>query len=454
MISRNSLTVLELTSNEPVGDLSHVRIYAPDVVRIGTESGSVTPKPGRDIAFTTLRHAVVHDLHNFAWWATPPSRAFREQELYNVLIYNMGWYTPDDSIRSSGQHGHACYTQNYVHNGAKRFMKSVLIKGFGGNLRLYGSNSEVQPRDNALWEAEHGKTWGADTDYQTTHPIVRSYWQSDRNKLANYQFVETIFVGDRTIVGGEKVGAHNIHFDGCLWLDSNAQMGYRGQNGVGSILRSVLGSLWIGMHGETGHADDSGSVYSWFKFDVQDSVIVLRQDERIEISRQTAGWDWHGNTIYSEDEEPFIVRTWDAATGTLGRRRLGFDEWKALTGLGNDTTFIHGQPEKPIIRVVPIEGGGDHLANVAIVNPQGDAEVEVDLSMIGLQGGKRYLLRQVRDFDGDVRGFVYDGQPVKVAMTGTIAPPLNWNETYPPPIPANNFPYRGVFRVEAVSETP
>ena len=102
-------------------------------------------------------------------------------------------------------------------------------------------------------------------------------------------------------------------------------------------------------------------------------------------------------------------------------RGLSFTQWRETTGLDSKSTFTKGTPSKlrVIVRPNAHEQGRAHLA---ILNPQKQPEVEVDLSRV-LKAGQKFRIVSVKDVFGPplVSGD-FEDRPVLVPMK-PITPP-------------------------------
>jgi hypothetical protein len=104
------------------------------------------------------------------------------------------------------------------------------------------------------------------------------------------------------------------------------------------------------------------------------------------------------------------------------------------------------------VRQYPIEGGGAHLANIAVINHQGAEALPISLDDRRLERGRRYVLVNALNPAEAGQAFVHDGAPVTVRLAGlSMAAPAGWTGSSPAPgLPRSVYPRQGVFRLMQV----
>lgn len=453
---------------ESLGNLSAVEVVgAEGIQRIvrGAENSGSHPKQAlvpAILEFAEVTEDVIgHDYHSATW--------FQNQEggrITRSLFYNLGWEAPDDTGRDD-DHGHVLYEHNMATAPDKVVSLSILVAGFGGTLRLYGENTTVTLAETRAWEKLHERKWDyykalknmtaeqvrAEDRYRKDNPLLRQYWRSPNNSLANFRHDDTVFIGDRALVGGVDEGAHNIRFERDYFLDCTLALGHRASGGYVSATDSlILGSVAVDQSGDNGYRDPAtGAMASWDEAVFGGNTVILGVGQRVRAGLPTDRWQWGKarSVYYVAEAKSFAFRKYDRATDKPGAsRRLTFAQWRDETGFDERSECFVGKPDT-IVRCIPMDVVvNGHVGNVVIVNPKEQPVVAADLTPLGLQIGGRYRLHQARDYFGDVRDFVYEGEPVKIEMSGTIAPILGWREATPPSLPPNGFPRYGVFWLE------
>ncbi|MFN6204790.1 MAG: hypothetical protein ACK496_20270, partial [Acidobacteriota bacterium] len=129
---------------------------------------------------------------------------------------------------------------------------------------------------------------------------------------------------------------------------------------------------------------------------------------------------WDDNHYLSRhNSSPFIYTD----SKVSGYRSL--DEWQRITGLDRRSAWLanrQGRPTRNHILLRPNRYDRQR-ANLAIYNWEHLENVEVDLHEF-LKAGDRFVIRNVQDYFGPpVVTATFNGQPIRVPMTGTPTSP-------------------------------
>jgi len=104
-----------------------------------------------------------------------------------------------------------------------------------------------------------------------------------------------------------------------------------------------------------------------------------------------------------------------------------------------DNKFYSAKPESNAVFVRPNQYDNNR-AHIIVYNWEKLDSAEINISNLGFRPGDPFELRNVQDYFSDVVRGTYDGQPIRVPMTGrTMAEPVDWKT------PAPSFPEFGVF---------
>jgi hypothetical protein len=308
---------------------------------------------------------VVHDqAGGFGFWSEGEGG-----EISGCLIYNNGWTGPDRN------HGHGIYVQNA--RGVKRMADNLVFHQFAYGIHAYGSDKAslrgLEIEGNICFH----------------------------NGIFGNGSAPGIMVGGGTPAGGlavreNVVVAGNIRL-GYPWGVANDDAIVADNYIDGSL---VLRDFRRGL--VRGNTIAAGS-----------NVAQLEGEEKL----LTAGLDWDENNYFLLDG-----RWGECAVVEHGKSRgLTFEQWKTLTGFDARSTFTKGPPpdERVIIRPNAYDPG---RANIAVLNPAGKEEVEIDLSEV-LQAGKSFRIVSAKDFYGKslVEG-TFSGKPVRIPMKPIAAP--------------------------------
>jgi hypothetical protein len=331
----------------------------PDDVR----RGSVDVRGSR----LSLVNLVVHDLEcGFGFWSEGEGG-----EISGCLIYNNGWQGPERA------HGHGIYAQNA--RGTKWIADNIVFHQFAYGIHAYGSEKAslkgFEIEGNIAFEngclSKNGE--------RSTAILVGGGCPAER-----------ITIRDNVAYGG------------------NIRAGYT----WGAVSQDIV---------VTGNYSDAGFVLRDFRQAtvkhntfVSSSNVVNLEGEKDLLKD---GLKWDENELYVTEG-----RWGEASVIANGKSQgLPFDQWRQATGCDRNSTFTKGAPTKTRVVVRPNRHEPGR-AQVAVINPQQLAEVEVDLSKV-LKEGQEYRLVSAKDFYGKalISG-TYDGKPVRVPMKPVAGP--------------------------------
>jgi hypothetical protein len=310
---------------------------------------------------------VAHDLASgFGCWSEGEGG-----EVSGCLIYNCGWQGPDRG------HGHAIYAQNA--RGTKRLADNIVFHQFGYGIHCYGS--------------EKASLEGFEIDGNIAFHngcLARDGGGAPGVMVGGGCPVARAAVRDNVIVGG------GIRL-GYPWGTISEDVVCTGNYCEGLVLRDFRQATV-----------DHNTIVA------HSSAVILEGVDRLLLS----GLSWNENELYITDG-----RWGDTAIVEEGKSRgLTIDEWRSQTGCDLNSTFTKGTPTqlRVIVRPNAHEAG---RANIAVLNPAGLEEVDVDLSHV-LQNGQDYRIVSAKDFHGpDLTSGTFDGQPVRLSMKPIMPPP-------------------------------
>jgi hypothetical protein len=342
----------ELTCSDPVRETKIAGSWPADIRR-----GTVDVHGSR-IALVNL---VVHDLSSgFGFWSEGEGG-----EISGCLIYNNGWRGPDRG------HGHAIYVQNA--QGTKRLVDNIVFHQFAYGIHAYGSKKAslkgIEVEGNIAFE---------------NGCLARTGDHSPGIMIGGESPAERIVIRDNVVSGGSiRVG--------YPWGPTNEDV--------------VC----------TGNYCDNGFVLRDFrKATVTKNTLVASSTvASLEGAGKLllAGLRWNENEYYVTDG-----RWGDCSFIENSKSRgLTFDEWRRETGFDAHSTFTKGSPTKVkvIVRPNACERGRAH---VAVLNPAGLPEVDVDLSAV-LEFGQRFEIVSAKDYFGPtVVSGTYEGKTVRLPM--------------------------------------
>ena len=315
----------------------------------------------------SLVNLVIHDLAvGVGFWSEGEGG-----EISGCLIYNNGWQGPDRA------HGHGIYTQNA--RGTKRIADNVIFHQFAYGIHAYGS--------------EKASLDGFDIE-------------------GNICFHNGCLSrgGDRSpgIMVGGGCPARRIAIRQNVVAGGNIRLGYP----WGTTNDDVI---------VTGNYADGGLVLRDFRRATvtKNTLIAASNVVQLESAGQLdlANHHWEGNDYFVTEG-----RWGEASIVENGKSRgLSLDAWRRETKLDATSRFTKGAPGqlRVIVRPHQHERGRAH---VAVINPAGLAEVDLDLSKV-LAAGQKYRLVSVKDFFGPpFAAGAYEGKPVRIALKPVNGP--------------------------------
>jgi len=310
---------------------------------------------------------VVHDCASgFGFWSEGEGG-----EISGCVIYNNGWRGPDRG------HGHAIYAQNA--RGTKRIADNVVFHQFAYGIHVYGS--EKASLNGFEIEGNIAFENGCLARKGDNAPGIMIGGASPAARIA---------VRDNVVVGG------GIRL-GYPWGVTSEDVVCTGNYSEGLVLRdfrqaTVMRNTLV----------------------ASSTVVSLEGAGDLLLE----GLRWNDNDYYVIDG-----RWGECSIVPHNKSRgLSFDEWRKVTGLDADSRFTKGAPQTPRVIVRP-NAHEPGRANIAILNPAGAAEVDVDLSRV-LDRGRAFRIVSAKDFFGTplVSG-KYDGGAVRIPMKPVMPPP-------------------------------
>jgi hypothetical protein len=349
---------IEFTCSHPQRSTNIPQSWPADIRR-----GSVDVRADR----VSLVNLVVHDqAQGFSFWSQGEGG-----EISGCLICYNGWRGPDRG------HGHGIYTQNA--RGTKRIADNIIFHNFGYGIHAYGSEKASLKG----YEIEGNITFdnGCLINLDDRAPGIM---------VGGATPAERIAIRDNVVVGG------------------SIRLGYPwGTTSEDAVV--------------TGNYADQGLVVRDFRratitkntVVAHSNVAQLEGAERLLLS----GLRWNENSYFITDGR------WGQCSIVEGSKSRGmtFDQWQRETGLDADSTLTKGSPKelRVIVRPNRHEAGRAH---VAVLNPEGLPEVEVDLSRV-LSAGQKFRILSAKDFFGmPLVSGVYEGSPVRVSMKPVKSP--------------------------------
>jgi hypothetical protein len=348
----------EVTCSHPNRETKTVGSWPEDIRR-----GSVDVRGDR----LALVNLVVHDCAGgFGFWSEGEGG-----EITGCLIYNNGWRGPDRG------HGHGIYVQNAL--GTKRMADNIVFHQFAYGLHAYGSEKAslkgLEFEGNIIFEngclASEGN-------------------RSSGLLVGGGSPAERITVRNNVVIGG------NVRL-GYPWGTTSEDVEFTGNYCDGGLIVRDFRKATVTNNVIASHSN----------------VVTMEAAEKLLLS----GKRWNENQYYLTDGR------WGECSVVEENKSRGmkFEDWKTLTGFDDKSTFTKSAPTemRVIVRPNPYESGRAH---VAVLNPGGLAEVDVDLSKV-LKQGQEFRIVSAKDIYGPplVTG-TYDGKPVRLAMK-PISPP-------------------------------
>jgi hypothetical protein len=324
--------------------------------------GSVDVRADR----VSLLNLVVHDqAQGFSFWSEGEGG-----EISGCIIYFNGWRGPDRG------HGHGIYTQNA--RGTKRIADNILFHNFGYGIHAYGS--------------EKASLKGFDIEGNICFDIGCLADIHDRVPgimVGGGTPAERIAIRDNVVVGsGIRLG--------YPWGTTNEDVVCTGNYCEGLVVRDFR----------------RGTI-------TRNTIVAHSNAAQLEGAAELllSGLKWDANDYFLTDGR------WGESAIVEHGKSLGmtFAQWKQRTGFDAASTFTKGRPDKlrVIVRPNPHEKG---RANIAVLNPAGLPEVEVDLSSV-LEQGDSYRIVSAKDFFGQpLASGKFDGKPVRLPMKPVAGP--------------------------------
>ena len=315
----------------------------------------------------SLVNLIVHDLASgFGFWAEGEGG-----EISGCLIYNNGWQGPDRA------HGHAIYAQNA--KGTKRIADNIIFHQFGYGIHVYGSEKAslkgFEITGNICFD-----NGALSKNGERTHGIM----------VGGASPAERIAIRDNIVFGG------GIRL-GYAWGTTSEDVVCSGNYCEGLVVRDFRRA-----------AVTNNTVVA------HSSVVILEAENKLMLS----GHKWSENDYYITDG-----RWGDFAIIEESKSRgLTFEQWRKETGLAEKSTFTKGHPSKQRILIRP-NAHEPGRANIAVLNPAGLPEVEIDLSGV-LKAGQEFRIVSAKDFFGPaIMSGIYDGKSIQLPMKPTKPPP-------------------------------
>lgn len=382
-------------------EASDLHIFSQNIDRQTTEPGSSPTMPLSQVEIGRGgRHIRIDNVSNVSWYAQHDSAEV--SLLYDFVITNIGWQSTADRLTEEGGHGWYIYQQNEIENSPKVADTGVLVAGFAAG---------------------------------------KAYLTANIQKLHHLYYGRTIFVGKEFLVGGVNLGADDIEFDDCVFLDAHLAAGYLAPNGSIRITNSLFGCAGTFADrfpagcASIGNGRQQASESSWQHVVFTGNTLIADRDFRgtgfnraLVVSKATpaamATWEVDNNIYYSRHSSPFA----------LNGQSLTFEQWQDATGFDQHSTFIAAEPDEPIVRVFPVPERS--AAFVAVINPTGQESIPLPSSLAG-----DTTIRDVRNYD-----IAYNSR--KFRMWGEVTPPSGWSGSpTDSPLWRNTFPRYGAFRV-------
>jgi hypothetical protein len=308
----------------------------------------------------SLLNLVVHDqAQGFSFWSEGEGG-----EISGCLIYYCGWRGPDRG------HGHGIYTQNA--RGTKRIADNILFHQFGYGIHAYGSEKASLKGFDIEGNIAFDNGCLADPSDRAPGIMVGGGTPAER-----------IAVRDNVVVGsGIRLG--------YPWGTTNEDVVCTGNYCQGIVVRDFR----------------RGTIS-------KNTVVAESNVAQIEAAEDLmlADLKWNQNDYYVTDG-----RWGEFAIVEHGKSRgMTFGDWKLATGFDAASAFTKGPTTKLRVMVRP-NRHEQGRANIAVLNPAGLAEVQVDLSSV-LDRGQAFRIVSAKDFFGAplVSG-TYNGQPVRLPM--------------------------------------
>ena len=311
--------------------------------------------------------------------------------VYGCIVYNNGWISADNA------EGHGVYAQGLI--GSKEISDCLVFNNSGVNMHIYENTANrwlmgillegnVAFNAGAIQNLRRYEDWVVGVDYPSRYAdqiVLRNNMGYRRPGASAYSEVQ---IGRQGING--SVALLNNYFPLGLWMNN-------------WTIAAVSGNFFGGQ--STHH------------------IVRLNQTE-VDLA---AAWD---NNHYTRS---------GSARGFLGdsmeynfsgwQQAMGFDEHSSYQDQGSSGATV-------IVRTNRYEPGRAHIV---VYNWDNLVEATIDLSSVLAQDAA-YEVRNAQDFfAAPVAGGIFDGQPLRLPMTGlSVASPNGPLLTAPPTGPEFN----------------
>ena len=361
-----------------------------------------------------LINCIFHDGSNgVAWWE--PSQG--TSEVYGALIFNNGWVNP---LRG---HGHGFYAQNYQTSdlSSRKLIRNVIAwNNFGWGIHARGGCGRVQG-----FTIEKNISFGnglPKTVFFALDPVL--YADSQNSSFPNYFFesappmhgmvVRDNFSYSPVATGNFSSSALRIGADGHFSVDVAVEDNYFVGDGIPLYVENwavakITGNTVVG-GGDNNPGNTTEEIVRYV-----DSRSLAHLGEYI----------WDDNAYFMTGTNPAPFRLWRKYWGASSM--LSFADWKATTGLDQNSSYTVGLPTTNKVEVLPNEYEVGR-AHIVVYNWQDLASVPVDLSTTGLTHGQSFKIHNVQSFKvGDEPD--YFGNVVASGTYNSAAPVVNVSMT-------------------------
>jgi len=347
---------------------------------------------------TKFINLVVHDTgHGFGFW-----KEAVDSELYGNIIYNCG----SQNNEENQGHGHAIYTQNDV--GTKIIRDNIMFNQYGWGLHAWPNPGGLQGfHIEGNISFNNGILSGLTNRFNNMHISGHVPYVASRVDLRENFTYDSPNQAVKTIL-------YRRYMDASVCLECTNPFGHKDVTVENNYF---AGGLPVFLMGGWAQATVTGNVFYGANL-----LVGLMAGT---LSPESYSWDnntYFGGNLADHQDAWFF----------LNLKFFHFDEWKQATGLDRHSKYTPGRPSgvKTFVRPNLYEPG---RANIVIYNWDLKDSVDVDLSSV-LEAGSRFEVRNVQDYLGKpvVEG-VYDGNPVRLPMTGLpVAAPIG-SRVIPPP---------------------
>lgn len=308
-----------------------------------------------------------------------------DSELYGSLIYNNGYQGPNWGM------GHGVYVMNDT--GSKLIADNIIFNQFGYGIHGYGESGQYH----------HNITMDGNTVFNA-------------GALANDpDNGNNILVGGTTNPASGIVVSNNYTYFPAspsrqYW---SVALGYSNDFVDQDI--AVQDNYFIGSGPVNSFKEWQNMTVTGNTFYSHGSNKLIQLDSR---GVGTSGYQWNNNTYYGgSSSSPF----------RYSGSSLSFSNWRSNTGLDSSSQYNSGRPTGTHVFVQPndYETG---RANITVYNWDNLSTVNVNVGSI-LSPGERFEVRNAQNyFAGPVLEGVYDGNSIRLPMTGlSVAAPYGWS---------------------------